>query len=292
MLRLDVVHGQTVTHDAPTAWEKVDGVDSQTDEGRGDWFRKREFLRHARRLLQDITQQVATVTGLEKELVAIYEPLATASVQKVASLDVKRPQIEQALADTQASIEREAAREVAQTEADKQRLLDLNDLKKLLTEFLEEYTYLIELQESIAQAVTLLHTQAEQCKEYEQKAWQLYEAIDQALSDKVAEQLFYQMETISENIKLSHTYMHDTLQNHLMTHTKIFDTQFAHVMEQYKLLQEKGLFVKAPEAISPAASKTVPAKASASWWSRVGSTLASPFVWVADAARALWKRIF
>jgi len=270
------VEKEQATDSAPKTWERSDAFDNVADEGRGDWFKKRELLNKGRHLLQEERDHVKHIDELKKKLAAEFE--AALEHMKKAFAELKFT--EEGIIATNNSLQDEIKRVSEQKDLrseDRQILLQAHDSKKMLDTLHENFTTLNALQHGCTEALSVMITQADQCKTYEQKAWQLYESIDESLSDKVAEHLFAEMQTVSENIQLIDTYLQGDITLYVKDVSQRFDALYGQIREEYVALQDRGVFPKPEEIVSE--KKVVETKVvvpESSWW----RTLLSPFIWL------------
>jgi hypothetical protein len=64
-----------------------------------------------------------------------------------------------------------------------------------------------ELHIALDQSLRTLHEQIDKARDFEEKTWEYYNAISQVLSDKIATQMYYEMQGLSENVKKISDYM-------------------------------------------------------------------------------------
>lgn len=251
-----------------TEWSNVQGVDTMGDVGRGNWFKKKGILQRARRLYQDMRPHVKQSVQLGQEMLKKYEPEIARISQQLASLGIKQEDIGSALTQLNESIEKFAV-QGSQTDVDKKHIADLHEIRELLNEFVGDMTYVIDLHTGLQQALAILRMQTNQSQAYEKRAWQLYELIDAAFNDKIAEQLFEEMKAIAENVGSIETYITADLKNYFERSIPLLQDHAQKGLVNLKLLQDRGYFVQpapqpqAEQKVEPAQAKPQPR----AWWS-------------------------
>lgn len=263
---------------AVTEWSLVQGVDTVGDEGRGDWFKKKKILQQARKLYQELRGVVQKIVEAHGTLNSSYATTIVELSQKLAAIGVQPAEVEQKLQELNASIEKLAA-QTQLTDIERKTLIEQQDSKNILQQFSLDLTFAFELQQGLNKGITIAAEQVQHCQMYEQKAWALYEAIDAALNDTMAEQMFEEMQTMYENIGLIGSYLEHDLNDYFKTSLPLLQEQEQKVSEQYARLQDRGIFKKEPsaqeqEAAQKAASATKAKKSS--WW----QSILSPFIWL------------
>jgi len=231
-----------VQAEAPTEWRDIVGTESIIDEGRGDWYKKKQIGKKARVLYQEIGKRVAAVHKEAQALDDAYLNDIRERTQPMADFPVDEVAIDKVVLDLNEQIQQASSKDRRQ-DTDRQALVDLNDNKKLVESFKEEVAYLGELQKGMNAVVALLATQRERCTAFEKNAWRLYETIDAALNDQIAQRLYEEMQTLAENVDLIATYVHRDLRSYITTTIKEFDVQKGVVLAAYKQLMERGFFV-------------------------------------------------
>jgi hypothetical protein len=262
-----------------TEWSLVQGVDTAGDEGRGDWFKKKKILQQARKVYQELHELVQKISEghatMSKSYGAEIERLSNA----LTELGIVPTEVEQKLKDLDASIEKLAA-QAKLTDDERKKLVEQQDTKNILQQFLVDTTFATELQQGLTQAVVIAAAQVQQCHIYEQKAWNLYESIDAALNDTIAEQMFEEMQTIFENVGIIGAYLVNDLNGYFQKSMPLLQEQETKVAEQYALLQNRGIFKKKLSAQEMQEEQKTAAAAqeakSRSWW----QLIFSPFVWL------------
>ncbi len=263
-----------------TEWNFVQGVDTAGDEGRGDWFKKKRIVQQARKLYQELHDLVKKIVEGHDGLLKGYAPELAELSKKLADLALQPADIESKLQALNGSIETLAAKEKL-TDAERKELIGQQDSKNMLQQFFEELTFATELEQGLKQAVTIADAQVEQCKIYEKKAWNLYEAIDAALNDTIAEQMLEEIQTIVENVGLIGHYLATDLNGYFQKSIPLLKEQEQKIAEQYTLLQVRGVLEKKLSAHELAAEKAKAAQAAQakeehSWW----QLILSPFIWL------------
>lgn len=276
---------------AVTEWASYAEQVAPVDEGRGDWFKKRKILQQARRSYQDIRKQVQEIQEVVQHLTHTYEPSIRERTQALQALGITQEEINKAEVDLNQSIV-DLVNKQSRLEVDRQALIDLNDSKKLLDMFKEDMVYLFELQRGMVQGVSLLKAQVERCVAYEKNAWKLYELIDAALNDNIAQQMFDELQTTVENIGLIRVYIENDLKKYIQTTLQAFDAQHKAIQDAYGVLVKRGVFVdkNAPQDTikTDTATKAAvkPAQgAGTAWW----HWLVLPFEWLWNLIARIWR---
>lgn len=217
-------------------WEQVSGLDTTIDEGRGDWYNKRKILKKARQLDEAVRQRVQEIERVAEQVKQEHEANVVRLAKAITQLPFTQVHLDRAKAKLEEAIKVRSAETEKKTDADRQLLVDLNDSKKMLDEFIGDVAYLQEIQKGVAQAIELVNSQVGQGKAYEQQSWQLYERIDQALSDRLAEQLFEEMRAIDGNVTAIRQYISQDLPAYLISMNQLFQTQKTKVDQAYTTL--------------------------------------------------------
>ncbi len=302
---------QQMQPQVPERWEEVQSVPQGIDEGRGDWYVKRQLLRKARQVDEQVRKRVQDVDEIQKQLMEKYGPQEKRFATAIAELPTKMADITAALTKIEEDIQRGGVPRVAgapettvtsdgpKTDVDRQRLVDLNDSKKLLSAFKDDFGYLTQLQEGAVKATQLIATEVEQAHSYEQQSVKFYEQIDATLSDRIAEQLLLQMQANAATVEAIIRYFSQDLPQFFETSSQMFDKQRIKVEESFKMLVERKLLerplTEAQKAVNEAIQKGIAdaqkAKAAqaGSWWGILLSWLAWPFVALWGWASSLWS---
>lgn len=261
-----------------TEWNLVQGVETVGDEGRGDWFKKKKILQQARKVYQELRTAVQHIVEIHGTASAQYTPAIAQLAEKLSALKIQPADVETQLQELTTAIETLAAREKL-TDEQRKLLIEQQDTKNMVQQFLVDFKFAHELQDGLQKAATIAATHIQYCQAYEQKAWQLYEAIDAALNDTIAEQMFEEMQTMLENVGLISSYISQDLAGYFQKTLPLLQEQEMKIAEEYARLQDRGIFPKElseqelqAEQQKTAAAKKVPAR---SWW----QTILSPFVW-------------
>jgi hypothetical protein len=274
-----------------TEWSSYAAQTAGVDEGRGDWFKKRKILQLARKSYQDISKQVQEIQATVQQFMQAQEPAILERTKVLEGLGIQEGIINKAETDLVEQIQQNAAQQ-DRSEANRQELIDLNDSKKLLDTFKEDVLYLFELQRGMVQAISLLKAQVDRCIAYEKNAWKLYELIDAALNDKIAQQMFDEMQTTLENIGLIRSYIENDLKKYTETTIQSFDAQRKVVEDAHQVLMKRAVFVDKnaqQDLIKTPTSSASTSKASeaepTSWW----YWPLYPFVWLWSLIARLWR---
>lgn len=283
----------------PERWEEVQSVAQGIDEGRGDWYVKRKLLRKARQVDEQMRKRVQDVDEIQKQLIETYAPQEKRFITALAELPTKMADITAALTKVEEEIKQKTASEAPVTDIDRQRVVDLNDSKKLLNLFKDDFGYLTQLQEGVTKALQLITQEVEQAHSYEQQSVKFYEQIDATLSDRIAEQLLLQMQANAATVEAIVRYFTQDLPQFFETSSQMFDKQRIKVEESFKLLVERKLLerplTEAQKAVNEAIQKGIAdaqkAKeaAAGSWWHAILSWLAWPFVALWGWLSSLWS---
>lgn len=283
----------------PERWEEVQSVTQGIDEGRGDWYVKRKLLRKARQVDEQMRKRVQDVDEIQKQLVEKYGPQEKRFMTALAELPAKMADITAAITKVEEELRQKTAPDAQVTDVDRQRIVDLNDSKKLLNVFKDDFGYLTQLQEGTTKALQLIAQEVEQAHSYEQQSVKFYEQIDATLSDRIAEQLFLQMQANAATVEAIVRYFSQDLPQFFETSSQMFDKQRIKVEESFKILVERKLLerplTEAQKAVNQAIQKGIAdaqkAKeaAAGSWWNILLSWLAWPFVALWNLISSLWS---
>ena len=243
------VQGAAPQAAANDQWTSTQAVNNVIDEGRGDWFKKKKIVKDSRNLYQRIEWRVDGIAKFYQELVAQHEPDVVAFEKALkdlvvtqADIEAGEKKVEQALA-TQ---EKEIAEDRDNKQL-KQTHLELQDSKKMLDELQNTLNDLNQLKNGVQQALQVLKNQMDRCNAYVQDAWRNYEQIDEVFSDRIADILFKQMQTIAENVELVEAYMRHDLVGYFEAVRSDFNQKQAHAAQLYKTLKERAVLIS-PEA--------------------------------------------
>lgn len=122
--------------------------------------------------------------------------------------------------------------------ADERALLsDLRDQKKVLEDLQRNIEQINKLDEEIDLALSRLIEQVNKSREYEQAAWVSFKEIANVLSDKKAQELFYNMETAWKNIKEVSKYIQSEFSSHftkIINKTKKETAQIRSIIEDFR----------------------------------------------------------
>ena len=256
--------------------------DTQGDEARGDWYKKRKTLQQARPVHEQIHQVVKNIDEVQRLFIEKYAPAAQRLTQAVESFGFSLQEVQEVAHTIDASIAEHTQAEGVRNEGDRQKLIDLQDSKKMIDEFTKEFKYLLDLYESLNKSLDQLKRQVAQANEYEQKAWKNYEAIDEVFNDKTASRLLNEMRAYLENAQMIEAYIKNDLNNHCQIVIDKFEEQLATVKKLLELVSQRGITFKkaveqvpAPESTQPETVKTE----KVSWWSKIGNFFVSIWNW-------------
>jgi hypothetical protein len=302
---------QQMQSQVPERWEEVQSIPQGIDEGRGDWYVKRQILRKARQVDEQVRKRVQDIDEIQKQLMEKYGPQEKRFATAIAELPTKMADITAALTKieddiqhggvprTAGALEATVASDGPKTDVDRQRLVDLNDSKKLLSAFKDDFGYLTQLQEGTTKALQLITQEVEQAHSYEQQSVKFYEQIDATLSDRIAEQLLLQMQANAATVEAIIRYFSQDLPQFFETSSQMFDKQRIKVEESFKMLVERKLLerplTEAQKAVNEAIQKGIAdaqkAKAAqaGSWWGILLSWLVWPFVALWGWVSSLWS---
>lgn len=258
-----------------TQWTETVDLQTPFDEGRGNWFKKKDILQKARRLYPEIQAEGEQVQKQVHALQAAHAPEIERRMEILKESIFEPELLAKKVKEFADELEKVSAQE-RRTAADRQELIDLHDSKKIVDAASEELTYLFELQRGMVEALSLLKAQAERVSAYEKQAWKLYELIDGALNDTIAQQLFDEMQVTAENVRMIDRYVQHDLKKYIETTLQEFDRQREIVVTHLNLLRERGILgeSKAPEqsAVQPEKIKA----ATYAWW----QWPLVPFIWL------------
>lgn len=291
--------GQAAMGQVPEKWEEVQAITQGIDEGRGDWYIKRKYLRRARQVDEQIRTRVQELDEVHKQLLEKYGQQEKRFATAIAELPTKMADIVAAITKVEEEIKQKTAPDAQVTDVDRQRVVDLNDSKKLLTAFKEDFGYLTQLQEAEGKALQIITQQLEQARTYEQQSTKFYEQIDATLSDRIAEQLFLQMQAQAATVEAIIRYFSQDLPQFFETSSQMFDKQRIKVQENFKILVERKLLerplTEAEKAVNQAIQKGIAdaqkakQEAESTWWGKTLSVLSWPFVTAWNWVRGLWS---
>jgi len=259
---------------APFAWSSVDTLDTTGDQARGNWYIKQKIFQQARRLYQDgIRGHAQQVAQAARELLKQYDQEIQKLFEQLKNFDVKNDTIDKAIQSVTSAIEHSSSQ--VQLEAERTQLLQLHDQKNMLNEFSTMYTMMLAMQQNLEKSLTILKAQESAAHAYEKQAWDLYEKIDAALSDTVAEELYEEMQAIDGTLEGLGHYLQNNLQSYFAAAIPMFAEQIKKITEKLDLLQQHGFFVNNNEIVPvpqiPSTEKAEPQK--------IAGSMIRPWMW-------------
>jgi hypothetical protein len=183
-----------------------DGV-TTTQDLRGNWYSKRKILNDSRRVFE-------SMRSIIDELEEGYGAYLSKRNDVVSTVDTfyldyafKGGAIDSAMNDISEQLKQERSDEGELTEEERAYVGKLESYQNELEQLQVDMQSLHELHIALDQSLRTLHEQIDKARDFEEKTWEYYNAISQVLSDKIATQMYYEMQGLSENVKKISDYM-------------------------------------------------------------------------------------
>lgn len=123
-------------------------------------------------------------------------------------------------------------------------LQELEAEKETLNQLQKDIDAIIVLDHDIDTALNRLMEQVNRVRDYERSAWDALREIGQVLSDKRAQELYYQMETLWKNAKDVHKYVMNDYSQHFTIVSNKIAAETKRISETIKQLKEKGISLR------------------------------------------------
>lgn len=260
--------------------------DVQGDDARGDWYKKRKILQQARSVHERMHQVVKVLDELEKTLIEKYEPALQRLKKSVDDFGFSFNSVQEVAQGIDTAIQKYTEAEGARNEVDRQKLIDLQDSKKLVDEFKDEFKYLLDLADSLAQSLGQLKSQVGNANEYEQKAWKIYETIEEVFNDSTAGRLLSEMQASLENVEMIEAYIKNDLDKHCQDVITRFDGQTTKVESLMNALTQRGVLFKEKSVTDMVSTSTEQTNvgeekkaAPLTWWRRIIGFITGIWKW-------------
>lgn len=240
---------------APVAPKKVEEIDLQLvpqecvpstldttgPESQGNWVLKRAFWQQAsdayEKLLKDndqlftiqlnfLTQRNEASKKIDAAFTAIG--LGQGEMRELISLLVE-------------DLQQERQVQPAVHEAERELMNELQEKQKELEQLAQQVLLIDEIDNALEQVQSKTLEQINRCREFEKKAWADFKQIGLELSDKRAQELYYQIESyVQSNAAIIH-YLTNDLANYLTTTTTTLDHQISLVNKSVDKMKEQGI---------------------------------------------------
>ena len=287
--------------------------DESDEPDSGNWYEKLRWWKEAKwTYTVDVFAAMEKLTSLEEAYKLRQNDMLTKISDYSASLPVKRQIAGEEIDDLIEDMVRRQ-NELAKEEPnrrDESQSDELEQQKKMLLGLKESFSQFNTLAERVKQVFDeIIPQQLADAKEYDEKALNAYQAIENILDDKKAEQLFNEVENSLENIKAIINYLKGPLDAFLDKAWAKSEETMPQIIADIQRLEAEGVVVrplsdeekeqmaaiekqryelKAKRAAEAAAAKKRVAQpwhqklftSIGSFFSQIGSWVAAPFSWV------------
>lgn len=252
-----------------------DGLTTVNEE-RGNWVFKREILKKARPLYENIRTTVTAVDGLKKSFVDIRSAVDATANTFYSDFGFQQGEIDERIDILTKEIEQK--KEAVQ---DRQLLAELQEKKKEVENLKKQLGVIQEIESNLNRMMTISLDQIDQAHSYEQKAWGNYDRISEILSDEVAHNLLLEMQALKTNIDAIHTYLTQELLPYGEKMSKQVTEEMARLKTTVEDLKNRGILLQQRmEDKEKTSQKPAKVAESQGWFSYIMSSITAPFVYV------------
>ena len=175
-------------------------VQSPPSQARGNWYIKRRYVREARDVYeQHIRPALDQMEQLQDQFMSQRKTILDTIWKFYQEYAIDIGQLLQRIRSIVKQLEQQKDNQDDLSQEEQEWLQKAQGYKATLQEMDEHVTSLQELHNNLDKSITLFDEQVDQVDTYEQKAWDLYKQIIDAVSDQVAEQHFRELKGIRNN---------------------------------------------------------------------------------------------
>jgi len=211
----------------------------------GNWLFKRIWGEKAQVSYEKIKKLVGEIIDSRMQFFAQRNELDRTVLDPFyVAIGIGQGELQELLAYLTEELDKERQKDGVLSDQEKDLLNKLGSEKQELQKLKASVDAITKLDEAIDDALAKLMEQINVCRGHEKKSWDNLKSIAKELSDKVARDLFYTMETAWDDVKKVDGYIKNEFTSHfnqLMSKTK---EQVGTVKTQLQALKEKGIDFK------------------------------------------------
>jgi hypothetical protein len=190
---------------------KPEGITIKPEDQRGNWYDKRQILSQAREMYEQLRGIIARVEAQEPLFLQRQKQVSKQIEDLYLAVGFEQGTVGQLFNTLIDELAQERTTQGQLSEGERTLLADIEEKKKMLQELRDYLVTLHELEGTIDKAIVTMFEQIELCRSYEQKAWENYEKIDNVLNEKIAQQLYLEIQSFVEHATNIDTYLRTRL---------------------------------------------------------------------------------
>ena len=233
----------------PQAWRQAviipEGITTRPEDRRGNWYDKRQILNQARTAYEQIRERIAKIENQEQSFLNRQHSLDKQIAAFYLSIGFEEGTVDTLLTKVMNELEQDRVTEGQLTEEERRLLAEVEEKKKVLQELRDDVSTLNELEAAVDKTATTVLEQIELCRSYEQKAWNNYEKIDNVLNEKIAQQLYLEMQSFVDHTTAVDTYLRTTLTQYVEQTAQSIRTYMQKIQADVDDLQQRGIALSA-----------------------------------------------
>jgi DNA repair exonuclease SbcCD ATPase subunit len=183
----------------------------------GNWYEKLQWWKKAKPAYERVQQGITQLKALEKELSAQRDTFRKELEAFYASAQVQLKELEDAMQKALDALktQQEAEPEVL-TEEQRAKKVEIADRQKLLEQLKEDLDTVQSVSKGVEEAVSsIVPAQTKKAEQYEERALESFERIENVLDDQKAKQFYDTIENSGDNIEALVTYFRGPLRVYL-----------------------------------------------------------------------------
>lgn len=277
---------QEASFAAPLAWKEPPladyGISTTIEEGRGNWYMKKQQVKAALELQKRIENLVNTVVERRSILDEAQALVEGQAAQFFATAGFAPSELDERLSLIVQQIEKGGA-QAGLTEQDRAVIAEAETRKKEVAALRADLELLKRLLGTVTEAVRVAHSEITKAERYRQEAAELYDAIDDTISDERGERLLATMRAHAATLEAIDQYVSVDLPRYCQQTMATIGQTIASLEKRIADLKSKGLSlekkVQEEKKKQPAPKPAPPA----AWYQRIWTAIGSFFGNIAQA---------